>query len=336
MAAVGGTVLTLLDAVKRRDPTGRIMPIVELLEQKNTIMEDIPWVEGNLTTGHRCAMRTGLPTVAWRLLNQGVTPSKSTTAHVDEQAGMMEGWSEVDRDLAELGGNVGEFRYSEALAFVEAMRQEFASTLFYGNAGLNPEEFTGLSVRYSDIGAGAPENAQNIIDGGGTGSDNSSIWLIVRGQNSVFGFYPKGTMAGLQHEDKGMVTLQGATGIGTSRLDVYQEKWQWKCGLAVKDWRYAVRLCNIDISNLVAKSSATDITEKMQKAIHRVPNLMAGRAGIYCNRTVFQEWCIQRRDDVGTGGGFTFENVDGVIKYSYMGIPVRICDALVETEARVV
>ena len=201
MATLASNVLTLADFAKRVDPDGKVPSIVELLSQSNEILQDTLWMEGNLPTGHRTTVRTGLPTVAWRLLNQGVQPPKSTTAQVDEQCGMLEAWSEVDKDLAMLNGNTAAFRLSEAQAFIEAMNQEMASTLFYGNAGLGPEEFTGLAIRYSDVAA---TNGQNILDAGGSGSDNASIWLVAWGAQTVHGIFPKGSKAGLIHE--GMVS----------------------------------------------------------------------------------------------------------------------------------
>jgi hypothetical protein len=131
--------------------------------------------------------------VAWKLLNQGVQPSKSTTAQIDEAVGIMEAWSEVDRDLAELNGNTSEFRLSEAQAFIEAMNQEMASTLMYGNSSISPEEFTGLAPRYSSLSAA---NGDNIINAAGSQSDNSSIWLICWGAQTVHGIFPKGSKAG--------------------------------------------------------------------------------------------------------------------------------------------
>ena len=251
MAGLGSNALTLADWAKRVDPDGKTPMIVELLSQTNEILSDMLWVEGNLPTGHRTSVRTGLPTVAWKLLNQGVQPSKSTTAQIDEACGIMEAWSEIDKDLAELNGNTASFRLSEAQAFIEAMNQEMAQTLFYGNASISPEEFTGLSIRYSSLSA---VNAQNIVSGGGTGSDQSSIWLICWGANSIHGIFPKGSKAGLQHEDHGLVTVETTAGIAGTRLRAYQDQWQWKCGVAVKDWRYAVRVANVDIGALVANS----------------------------------------------------------------------------------
>lgn len=330
MATLGAGVLTLADHAKRSDPSGKISKIVELLSQTNEILLDMMFKEGNLPTGHRTSVRTGLPTVAWRLINQGVAVSKSTTAQIDEACGLLEAWSEVDKDLAMLNGNTAEFRLSEAAAFIEAMNQEMASTLFYGNSSTAPEEFTGLAARYSSLSA---NNGQNIVSGAGAGSDNSSIWLICWGENTVHGIFPKGSQAGLIHTDHGEVTVETASGVAGSRMRAYQDQWQWKTGIALKDWRYAVRIANIDISNLVGKSSAADLFDLMIKAIHRIPSLSMGKCAFYMNRSVFQMLDIQRRDDVIAGGGLVYANSDGMPQYSFRGIPVRKCDSLLETES---
>lgn len=332
MATLSGNALTLADFAKRIDPEGKVSKIVELLSQTNEILDDMMFIEGNLPTGHRTSVRTGLPTVAWRLLNQGVQPSKSLTAQIDEQCGLMEAWSEVDQEVAELNGNVNSFRLSEASAFIEAMNQEMSSTLFYGNSSVDPEEFTGLAVRYADLSA---TNAQNIIDGGGTGSDNSSIWLIVWGDQSVHGIFPKGSKAGLYHEDLGLQTIETSAGIAGTRLRAYQDHFKWKVGVALKDWRYAVRIANIDISNLVAKSSAADLIDLMIKAMHRIPNMNRGKAAFYVNRTVMQMLDIQRRDDM-VGSALSYTEIDGKLIPHFRGVPIRKVDALTEAEARVV
>jgi major capsid protein gp7 len=335
MATLSTGALTLADWAKRLDPDGKVPTIVELLSQSNEILTDMRWIEGNLPTGHRTTVRTGLPAVAWRLLNQGVQPSKSTSVQIDEQAGMLEAWSEVDKDLAELNGNIGAFRLSEASAFVEAMNQEMAQTLFYGNAGLAPEEFTGLAARYSAISGAA--NASNVIEGGGTGSDNSSIYLVVWGDQTVCGIFPKGSKAGLVHEDKGEQIVYSANGMGAGRMVALVERFQWKAGIALKDWRYVVRIANVDISDLIANGGAqAKLLNLMSKATHRIPSIGLGTPAFYVNRTVAQMLDIQEQDAVKSGGGITYENVDGRRVTSFRGIPVRTCDALLETEARVV
>ena len=330
--ALGTGNLTLADWATRLDPGGKVPTIVELLAQTNEVLEDMQWREGNLPTGHRTTVRTGLPAVAWRLLNQGVTPSKSTTAQIDEQAGMLEAWSEVDKDLLLLNGNASAFRLSEARAFIEAMNQEFVQTLFYGNGGLAPEEFTGLSVRYATT-AGSPANADNIIKAGGVGSDNTSIWLVAWGEETIAGIFPKGSKAGLIHEDFGEVTVEMTAGLPGSRMRALQERFQWKAGIALKDWRYVVRIANIDISDLNAANVKT-IIDKMEQAVETIPNKL-GRPVFYMNRTIRRFLRREIRESVGTGGGLTFENVEGKRVLMFGDVVVRTVDQLLNTEALV-
>lgn len=331
MSTLGANQLTLMDWAKRLDPNGSVPTIVELLSQSNEMLMDMQWFEGNLPTGHRTTVRTGLPSVAWRLLNQGVAGSKSTTAQIDEQCGMLEAWCEVDKDLAELNGNTASFRLSEAQAFIEAMNQEMQQTVIYGNSGTAPEEFTGLAIRYSSSSA---TNGQNVIKAGGAGSDNASIWLVGWGSNTVHGIFPKGSKAGLIHENLGLVTVEASAGLGGTRLRAYQDHWQWKCGIALRDWRYVVRICNIDVSNLVAKSSAADLIDKMIMAIHRIPNMGLCKPVFYMNRTCLEMLDIQRRDDVASAG-MQYAEVDGKLVPNFRGIPIRLVDQLLETEATV-
>jgi hypothetical protein len=352
MATIGATVLTLSDWAKRLDPDGKIAAIGELLSQQNPILQDMLFMEGNLPTGHRTTVRTGLPTVAWRLLNGGVTPSKSRTAQLDEQCGMLEAFSEVDVDLAKLNGDVSAFRMSEAISFIESMNIEAGQTVFYGNSSTAPEEFTGLHPRFSD--SSGPANADNIISGGGSQSDNTSVWLIVWGPNTVHGIFPKGSTAGLMHEDLGVETVQLSTALGGGRMRAYRDHWQWKLGIALRDWRYVVRICNIDIGSLVAESAAANLTKLMIRAWHRIPNLGMGRPAFYMNRTVAQMLDIQRFGTMGAGisastpgtqtlqaatvvggGGIQYGSVDGQWTPTFRGIPIRVCDAIVENEATI-
>lgn len=333
MAGVGGSLLTLGDAAKRHDPSGKTAKVVELLEQVNDVVSDVPWLEGNLPTGHRTTVRTGLPAPTWRLLNKGVAATKSTTAQIDEGVGRMEIRTQIDKAIAELNGDLNAFRMSEARPSVEGMAQEFAQTLFYGNTSLAPEEFHGLAIRYSSLSA---NNAQNIVNAESADTDNSSIWLICWGEQTVHGIYPKGSKAGLDHEDLG---LCDAFDSSNNRFRAYMDRWEWVCGIALRDWRFAVRIANIDISNLGSGTSAADLQKLMIKAIHRIPGgyagLRMGKPVFYMNRSCFQALDIQRRDDVIQGGGLTYANADGVPVASFRGVPVRVCDALVENESLV-
>ncbi len=340
MATLAAGQLTLVDWAKRLDPDGNVPAVAELLAQTNDILEDAVFVQGNLPTGHRVTVRTGLPTVYWRLLNAGVPTSKSTTAQVDEACGLMEARSHIDVKLAELNGNTAAFRISEDAAFIEAMNQLQAQTMFYGNPGVDPKTYLGLATRYGAIsGAG---NAQNILDAGGTGSNNTSVYLVVWGENTVFCPFPKGSQAGLKHKDLGEESVPDANG---NYYQALRTLYQWENGLVVKDWRYVVRIANINVTDLTglsgtqAATAATELIKLMSRAIDRIPNLNMGRACFYGNRTVSSLLRIMALQKSTSALGIQ----DALNQFgqpakqlTFLGIPVRKVDQLLNTEARVV
>jgi hypothetical protein len=328
MAAIGNTALTYADWAKRYND-GKISVIVELLAQTNEILDDMRWVEGNLPTGHRTTVRTGLPEGTWRQLNYGVQPTKSTTAQVNDSCGMLETYSEIDKALADLNGNTAEFRLSEDKAFLEGLSQQMADTIFYGDTDETPEKFTGLGARYSSFDAEA-KSRQNIIDAGGSGSNNTSVWLVVWGDLTVHGIFPKGSKAGIQMRDLGEQTLTDAQG---NRYQGYRTHYKWDAGLTVRDWRYAVRIANIDVGAL-AGGTPPDLIKHMIQATHKVPSLKTGQPVFYMNRTGRQWLDIQAatRDNVM----LKISEFEGRPVREFLGIPVRTCDQIVNSEGRVV
>lgn len=331
MAVLTTNALTLADWAKRLDPDGRVPVVAELLSQSNEVLEDAVFMEGNLPTGHRVVIRTGLPTVYWRAINQGIPTSKSNTAQVDEACGMLEAYSEVDKDLAELNGNTSQFRLSEDTAFLEAMNQTMAQTLFYGNPATDPKQFLGLASRYSASSAG---NGQNIIKAGGSGSVNTSIWLVVWGENTVFCPFPKGSKAGLMHEDLGLNTVWDSN---QGRYQAYRTHYQWKNGLVVKDWRYIVRVANID-TTITSNNLAADLIALMSRALDRIPNFGMGRPVFYMNRTVYSILRLQALNK----SNYALAVEKGLSQFgtpmnwlSFNGVPLRRVDQLLNTESTV-
>ena len=335
MATLSTTNLTLADWAKRTDPDGRVPVVAELLSQTNEILDDAVFKEGNLPTGERVVIRTGLPTVYWRALNQGIPSTKSTTAQVDEACGMLEARSEVDKDLAMLNGNTAQFRLSEDTAFLEAMNQTQATTMFYGNPTTEPKSFLGLAGRYSSLSGG---NAANVLSAGGSGSDNTSVFLVCWGDNTVYCPFPKGSKAGLIHEDLGEQTVYDSS----NRMQAYATRYQWKNGLVVKDWRYVVRIPNIDVSDLIGQTGtqaagvATNIIKLMARAIYRIPNMTMGRCAFYMNRTVHSGMALAALDKssavLNINQGLTqFGQPNSWL--TFLGVPLRKVDSLVNTES---
>lgn len=325
---------TLLDVTKRLDPNGKIDKIAEILHQTNPILDDAVMIEGNLPTGHRTTIRSGLPQPTWRKLYGGVQPSKSRTLQVTDACGMLEAYAETDKALVDLNGNTEAFRMSEELAHIEGMDQEMAQTLFLGNETTEPEAFTGFSPRFNDQAA---ENGVNILTDAATpdASDNSSIWLVVWGVNTVHLIYPKGSKAGLQMENKGQVTIENVDGNG-GRMEAYRSHYRWDLGLCVRDWRYVVRV-QVDAEDLVKNAaSGPDLIDLLSQAIDLVPNINAGRAVFYANRTVrgYLRRQIMNKTVNSTLSIEQLTRANGALirELTFDGIPVRRCDAITSNE----
>lgn len=330
MTALNAKFPTLLDVAKRTDPEGKIDKVAEILTEQNEILQDMVMIEGNLPTGHRTTIRTGLPEATFRKLYGGVQPSKSRTIQVTDSCGMLEAYAEVDKALADLNGNAPAFRLSEDSAHIEGMNQKFATTLFYGNETTEPEAFTGFAPRFNSQSA---ENGGNILTSAATpdSTDNTSIWLVVWGPNTVHGIYPKGSKAGLQMEDKGQVTIENIDGNG-GRMEAYRTHYRWDMGLCVRDWRYIVRI-NFDLEDIVASGATGPVLDSMmRKAMRRIPSLSMGRPAFYANRDSLDAIDDQAANK-GTLAFKTIEDAQGKLVNTFLGIPIRRTDAILSNEA---
>ena len=332
MATLGASFVDLIDVYKLQDGRGNFVPVIEMLMEMNPILDDAIAMECNKGTTHLHTVRTGLPTVTWGKLYQGIPNSKGRTAQVEDTTGFVEGLSTVDKRLLDLSTNEGAVRLSEAQAYLEAMSQEAATKIFYGNSASDPEEFMGLAPRFNSLSA---TNGNQIIDAGGTGADNTSIWFVTWGDNQCTLLYPKGTQAGVQREDMGEQRVLDAS---NNPYYAKEEKFTWHIGLAVKDWRYVARIANIDVSNMQAGSVA--LYSFMRKAYYKLQNrrVAGGKLAIYCNRDV-----LEALDALATNAGASDNfvrlkpmEIEGKEVMTYRGIPIRETDAIVNTEAQVV
>ncbi|HEX4919319.1 MAG TPA: hypothetical protein VFV92_01090 [Candidatus Bathyarchaeia archaeon] len=346
MATLGATALTYGDWAKRMEDGYRVASIIELLSQTNEILEDMLVVEGNLPTGHKTTVRTGLPQATWRLLNQGVPNAKSTTAQIVDACGNLETYAVIDKDVADLNGNTAEFRLSEVKAFLEGMSQQVAATLIYGNQSANPERFTGLAPRYSTLTAANAATAANVLNGGGTGNVNTSIWVGVWGSDTAHAIFPKGKITGLQHRDMGEWPVTDSAG---NTYQAYRDHFKWEIGFVMRDWRYWARIANIDTTLLTGVNAANLIT-LLVRALYRLPTAPTtatpiqssdtpevradmGRTVIYCNRVVRTYLDLQAMNK--TNVLLKIEDFDGKPVTTFRGIPVRTCDAILNNEATV-
>lgn len=340
---------TLVDVASRRDAEGNIPVIAEMLSQCNDFNDDLPWVEANEMGGHEFVFRTSIPGGAWRQYNTGVPYSKSTTAKSRVGLAMLEDYSQVDRALARHSGDPERFRETEDVAFLEGMSQTIVQTFFYGNTVVNPAAFMGLAPFYNTINTATAQNANNVLNGGGTGTSNSSLWLICWGPDTIFALFPRGSKAGLQMEDKGDV-VPGFDAVG-NRFEAYTSWFSQEAGLCPKDWRYAARYANLDVTAAgLAGPSAPDLFANMSEMLLLMPKLTAATSGItksdapednatgirpvfYCNRTIRHYMDIQAIRDRNVL--LSMDDYAGKPVMGYRGIPVKTVDQIQNTEATV-
>jgi hypothetical protein len=329
--AATSTYLTLLDYAKREAPGGGIDQIIEVLAASNPIVADANVIEGNLATGHRSTQRSTQPTGTWRLLNYGVAPEKSTTKQVDDTCGILEAYSKLDVDVAALNGNEAAFRASEDDAFIAGLNSTAATAIFYGNTGTDPEQMMGLAPRYN-LTTG--DYSSQIISASGSGDDNTSVWFVTWGPKTCTLIYPKGSTAGLTAEDMGKQLVTDSSGL---MYTAYVTKFQWKLGLALMDYRYVIRICNIDISDLTSDAaSGADLLDKMIEAYYARPTVDLGNMAktfVYCNKTVakFLHKQAQNKSNVN----LSIDSPAGKPVVSFLDAPIRVCDNITSAEATV-
>lgn len=336
MAEIGSTCMTLADWSKSTQDR-KVMKIVEMLNKTNEILSDLLVVQANNGDSHKTTQRTTLPSVSWRRINRGTQPSSSTTKQLNSTCGIMESLGQLDEEFLNRFKDPATARITENAAHMEAMNQEMATKLFYGDEDTNPDHFTGLAKYYAST---TGETGSNIILGGSAvgQTDNTSMWLIVWDELTCHGFFPENSTAGIYHEDKGKERVsdgQNPTGFYYAWVDQFK----WRLGLALRDYRYVVRIPNIDVSLLDTAGDLSDtsanLMKLMVKAMNTVPSLQAGRAAFYCNKDVKTALDIKTLDK--TSNTITTKEIEtGKFITQFLGVPIRRCDNITNTEARVV
>lgn len=340
MTTIGSSYPSLIDAFKGSAEG----TVVEILNAQNPILDDAIATECNMQAVHRHMIRTGLPSVSWGRLYKGVPQSKSTLQQVDDTTGWLETGSQIDTRLLKLAPDPAKARLVESAPFLEAMNQEMATGIFYHDTDTTPEKFKGLSARYDTYNSNPanplqPNAANQVIHGGGSGSDNTSIWFVTWGDHATSLLYPKGTKAGVSIMDKGEQRVTDGSG---NPYYVKETLFEWHLGLFVKDYRYNARIANIDVSDM--RAGSVDVWALLRKAYYRLQSRrrdgMTSRIAIYMNRDVLEILDAQSSDRALLAAnpnytGLSQASIEGKEVKMYRGIPIRETDAILNTEALV-
>jgi hypothetical protein len=332
MATLSTQFPTLLDVIRKQDPDGTPARVIEVLSKVNPILDDIPMVAGNLDTGHRLTIRTALPSLTWRKLNQGVPFTKSHTDQYVETCGMLEVQNAVDDDIDDITANKAAYRMDEDNAAIANMNIEMVNALFYYSTAQTPERLQGFTPRFNQI-AGGPVSAGQIIpaDASAAGANQTSIWLVGWGPRSAHGIYPKNSAGGIVKRDLGMHLVPDAS--GANFFASWITKIKWSMGLVVADYRYVVRVCNIDTTRWRNDiSQGADLPDCMSNARALLWEENTVQARFYMNRATYG---MLNRQLAKKGTVNLLEFIDsgrGRIPTFY-GIPIRVTDGILSTES---
>lgn len=332
MATLAGTGFPLLsDVVKTLRPDGSPeTEVIDILSEEMAILDDIPWEEGNEPGGSQITSATGLPDPEWTSANIGVTPQFGTTTQYLERCGILEQLVTVDVKVAEYGGsgNTAAYRMLQNRMALEGFRKKLESALFYENALTAPERIHGLASRYSAT-TGKTASAYTFINSGThSGSDNQSIWLLNWGPGRLYGIFPKGMVGGLQHDDMGKELMT----VNSKQLRVWRDWYQWKCGIAVPDYRHAARYQwdPSDTTNFAASAKGAYLA--LNTLIGAVRNMdQSERARFYGNRTSLNLINAQLiSNDVNA---LTYIELGKRRVMAFFGVPWRTTDRLIAEDA---
>lgn len=348
MATLGHDFLDLIEIYKGQQDNGVVASIINMLSQTNGVLDDAITMPANMGTVHKSTFISGIPVPDWGKLYKGTGNKRITRTQIQDTTGFIEALSSVDDRLTKYVSNLGAYRLQEAQGIIEGMAQEAARAIFYEDQASHPDRITGFAPRFNNL---ASPQGNQIIDAGGVGADNMSIWFIQWGMDGAHMIYPKDSTAGITREDKGRNKTNDADNNPYFSLD---ERFQWDLGLVVRDHRKVVRIANIDASNL--DDGNVDLMKFMRKAFYQWHgarradqgtqgigdvgdgNFKMGRGAIYCNKDAFEAL-----DAIATNAGVNDNfvrlkpmEIQGQEVITYRGHPIRQVDQLINTEARVI
>lgn len=318
---------TLLDIAKATDPNGMPAKVIELLHQKNPIVQDAPVFPSNAPMGNRITVRSSLPAVSKGRINRGTARTKSATRQLVDTIGIFEARSEIDRKIMKTHGAsaYAAERDRQDRAFQEALVQEVANEILYGDESVDEAGFTGLKERLDSLATaitGSQVRAPSVAPGGG---DSTSMYIVDWGRDTVHLMYPeKGAgVAGLETRnllDQPVLDDEGLPFQADVTL------YEWFVGLTVKDPRHIARIANIDRSDAnLASPTQGLLTDLLIDTLTAMPSAVGLSRVIYTHRDIEAAFWKQARNNASM---VTIREWLGMPMPHFNGVPIRTLDQM--------
>lgn len=329
-ATIGDEAVTWKDYASQLDPDGSCATVIDVLQEQNDIIQDMPVVAGNKEYGILTTQNAADPVVSIRGVNEGIDPTKGAFKQLSVNAALFTALLTIDKELLEAANDKAVFRANMNKPFIGAMGKKLAEQLFYGSMGDNAQSFNGLTHFYN--ATTTADFGDYVLKAGGSGTDNRSLWLIDWGQENIHGFFPKNSIAGLDHTAFDVTIQETADG---KKIPVYQDLWEWRAGIVVRNYKKVVRIANIDASTLATigtgSDTSPDLMNLMIEAMGAIPNL-SPNARFYCGRKV--RTALYKQINNKSNALITPMDIANKPPIpSFMGVPIRLCEVLDTDEA---
>jgi len=129
------------------------------------------------------------------------------------------------------------------------------------------------------------------------------------------------------------VTIENVDGNG-GRMEALRTHYRQDVGLAVRDWRYFVRI-QLRLANVTKSgSSGPVLADMMAQALRRVPNLRSGNAAFYMNCDTMDAFDLQSNNNP-LMSYTTVEDAQGKMVEAFRRIPIRRVDQLLNNETAI-
>lgn len=347
---LAGDNLTMYDIVQGYGDANVNKRVIPILAKRNAFIRDAVWKASTHMDKNVETVQAFKPVSSIGAYGKGTKSSKGATKQITDQIGFIENRSIVDARMGDLG--LAEFQMARRNSddmIVDALADDAERYMFYGQ--YKPTDgtrglFDGIATRYGTLSG---EYGKQVIDAGGTGSDNMSFYGITWSDQDTFCLYPKGADMGLKITDKGERTTRDEDG---NEIDTLQTYFQWYLGLATPNYKNNFRVANIDLSDL-STGSAANLIQKILDGIRllqdppngfapldgrgydaKIQRVGGAKTAIYCCPTLY--YFLEDQANAKTVNGLTMGQAFGTQYPLVRGVPVRLTNGLVTSETRVV
>ena len=344
MQVNGTRVLTYADFVKGLDPKGNFAHrIVELVAKKVEMLDDMTVIAANDGSALQTTVRTETPKPVWTTYYGGIPSNKGSKAKIKVSCGRMATKILVDKKLYDDSKDKDAVLEDEIRANITGMKNELASALVYGKHADNPLGINGLFKHYSAYGsetADDTESAHYVFNALGlTGNSAAktklgSIALVGWSPNTITCFHPENSgTGGIEKSDKRVTDVADPDLGGDATYEAYLQYIYWTLGLAVRDYRYGGRICNIQRDLMLTKGYEASYVELIDRLSQRVLDDDVKQC-FYMDKQMWEKVCVLF-SRLTRGNAITFQHVEARKEKRLYGIPVRIMDPMKVNEAEV-